>query len=185
MTDDKIIALYFDRNEDAVCQTQIKYSRYLFTIAQNIVANREDAEECENSTYLAAWNSIPPEHPHSLSAYLSKIVRNFALMKFRANNREKRGGNEALLSLDELAECIPAAPQDDSLTQESLAKILSAFLKTLPDTEQQLFVCRYFHCDSIKALCQSFGMKESRVKMTLKRTREKLAKYLTEKGVLL
>jgi len=186
MTDDKIIALYFERNEDAIRETKNKYSRYLISVAQNITPSREDAEECENSTYLAAWNSIPPSRPTSLSAYLSKIIRNFALQKLRSQKREKRGGGEALLSLDELAECVPAASAyDENLTREKLGKIISAFLKDLPDTEQRLFICRYFHCDSIATLSQNFGMKESRVKMTLMRTREKLAKHLTEKGVLL
>lgn len=186
MTDESIIALYFERNEDAIRETKTKYSRYLTKVAQNIVESREDAEECENSTYLAAWNSIPPIRPTSLSAYLSKIIRNFALQKLRSQKREKRGGGEGILSLDELSECIPASSiWEENLTEEKLGKIISAFLANLPDREQRLFICRYFYCDSIAALSQNFGMKESRVKVTLMRTREKLAKYLTEKGVLL
>ncbi|MBQ4121673.1 MAG: sigma-70 family RNA polymerase sigma factor [Clostridia bacterium] len=186
MTDDKIIALYFERNEDAIQETKNKYSRYLLSVAQSIVSNQEDAEECENSTYFATWNSIPPNRPHSLSGYLSKITRNFALKKLRTQKTEKRGGGEALLSLGELNECIPAsAAFDENLTRENLGEILSAFLKELPDTEQRLFICRYFRCDSIATLAQNFGMKESRVKVMLMRTREKLAKHLTEKGVFL
>lgn len=186
MTDERIIALYFERNEDAIQETKNKYSRYLLSVAQNIVSSREDAEECENSTYFATWNSIPPNRPHSLSGYLSKIIRNFALKKLRTQKTEKRGGGEALLSLDELNECIPDASFfDENLTREKLGEILSAFLKELPDTEQRLFICRYFRCDSIATLAQNFGMKESRVKVTLLRTRTKLADYLFQKGVFL
>ena len=186
MTDDKIIALYLERNEDAIRETKNKYSRYLLSVAQNIVSSREDAEECENSTYFATWNSIPPNRPCSLSAYLFKIVRNFALKKLRTQKTEKRGGGEALLSLDELTECIPTSSAfEETLTQEKLGEILSAFLKDLPDTEQRLFICRYFRCDSIATLAQSFGMKESRVKVTLMRTRQKLVDHLFKKGVFL
>ena len=186
MTDDKIIALYFERNEDAIQETKNKYSRYLISVAQNIVSSREDAEECENSTYFATWNSIPPNRPRSLSAYLFKIVRNFALKKLRTQKTEKRGGGEAILSLGELNECIPAsAAFAENLTCENLGEVISAFLKELPDTEQRLFICRYFRCDSIATLAQNFGMKESRVKVTLMRTRQKLADYLFQKGVFL
>ena len=186
MTDEQIVSLYWERNEDAIRETKHKYSRYLVSVAQNILGNNEDAEECENSTYLAAWNSIPPHRPKMLSTYLGKIIRNLALKAMRAQKADKRGGGEARLSFDELSECIPASfSMDDSITDDQLANILSAFLRTLPDADRRLFICRYFHCDSIATLSQTFGMKESRVKMTLMRTRQKLATYLVEKGVLL
>lgn len=186
MTDEQIVALYFERNEEAIRQTKIKYSRYLLSVAENILPTREDAEECENSTYLAAWNSIPPHKPKTLSTYLGKIIRHLAIKAKRAQKADKRGGGEASLSFDELSECIPASfSMEDSITDDQLATIISAFLRTLPETERRLFICRYFHCDSIAVLSETFGMKESRVKTTLMRTRGKLAAHLTEKGVLL
>ena len=186
MTDEQIVSLYFERNEDAIRETKEKYSRYLLSIAQNILPTPEDAEECENSTYLAAWNSIPPHRPKMLSTYLGKLIRNLSLNTLRAKNAKKRADAQLSISFDELAECIPASSCfEDGMTDDRLGEILSTFLKTLPNTERRLFICRYFHCDSIKALCQSFGMKESRVKITLMRTRQKLAAYLSEKGVFL
>ena len=186
MTDEQIVSLYFERNEDAIRQTKIKYSRYLLSVAENILPTREDAEECENSTYLAAWNSIPPHKPKTLSTYLGKIIRHLAIKKRRAQKADKRGGGEAPLSFDELSECIPASFSfENGITDDQLATIISAFLRKLPETERRLFICRYFHCDSITTLCETFGMKESRVKTTLMRTRHKLAAYLAEKGVFL
>lgn len=186
MTDEQIVSLYLERNEDAIRETKEKYSRYLLSIAQNILPSFEDAEECESSTYLAAWNSIPPHRPKMLSTYLGKLIRNLSLNALRAKNAKKRGADQASLSFDELAECIPAASCfENGMTDERLGKHLSVFLRTLPNTERQLFICRYFHCDSITSLCQSFGMKESHVKVKLMRTREKLAAYLSEKGVFL
>lgn len=186
MTDEQIVSLYFERNEDAIRETKNKYSRYLISIAQNILPSYEDAEECENSTYLAAWNSIPPHKPKTLSTYLGKIIRHLAIKKRRAQKADKRGGGEASLSFDELSECIPTSfSLEDGITDDTLGTIISAFLRTLPETERRLFICRYFHCDSIAALSEAFGMKESRVKVTLMRTRRKLATHLVEKGVLL
>ena len=184
MTDEMILSLYFERNEDAIAQTKTKYHKYLYTIAHNILNNREDAEECENSTYFAAWNSIPPNRPKALSLYLGKIVRNFALKQLRKENAQKRGGGEALLSLEELGACIPdTCVFDQTSDAQSLGELLSRFLYTLDITERRVFICRYFHCDSIKSLAKTFGMKESRVKMMLMRTREKLSLYLQKEGV--
>ena len=185
MTDEQIVSLYFERNENAIRETKTKYSRYLFSVAHNILGNNEDAEECENSTYLAAWNSIPPHRPKMLSTYLGKLIRNLSLNVLREKRSAKRGGGEIPLAIDELSELIPAASFENGISEDRLGNILSAFLRTLPTTERRLFICRYFHCDSITALTQSFGMKESRVKMTLMRTRQKLADYLREKGVFL
>jgi len=186
MTDEQIVALYFERNEDAIRETKNKYSRYLISIAQNILPTREDAEECENSTYLAAWNSIPPHRPKMLSTYLGKIIRHLAIKTMRTKKAQKRGSGEALLSFDELSECIPSSfSLEESITDDQLGGIISTFLRTLPETERRLFICRYFHCDSIAVLSKAFGMKESRVKTTLMRTRQKLTAHLTEKGVLL
>jgi len=184
--DDKIIALYWERDEQAITETQNKYGAYLLSIAFQILSNREDAKECENDTYLAAWGTMPPQKPNRLSAFLGKITRNLSLKKLRGRLAAKRSGNEALLSLDELADCIPDAHSfQESLEAEELASLLSTFLRGLPETERNVFVCRYWYCDSIAQIAQQFGFGESKVKMMLKRTRQKLSDYLQKEGVLI
>lgn len=186
MTDERIVALYFEKDEQAISETKEKYGKYLFTIANNILACREDAEECENSTYFAAWNSIPPNRPRALSSYLGKIVRNLSLKKLRSQKAERRGGGEAVLSLDELADCIAdTSGFKDALTANEIGESLSRFLRALPKSERQVFICRYFYCDPIAKIADRFGMKESRVKMMLMRTREKLLVHLTKEGVFI
>ena len=183
MDDGKIIALYFERDESAVRETQSKYGKYLYSIAYNILESKEDAEECVNDTYLSAWNAIPPQKPKILSSYLAKIARNAALKRKRLQIADKRGGREACVPIDELAEFIPDTATF-SVTETELSSLLSDFLRSLPDTERRVFILRYWYNDPIVDICQKFGFKESRVKMMLKRTREKLFDYLTKEGVL-
>ena len=186
MDDKSIIELYWQRNEEAIRQTQLKYGRYCYAIAHNILRSREDAEECENDTYLDAWNSIPPERPSLLKTFLGAITRRRALDKYRKNTAQKRGGGDVPLPLSELEECISSSKSiDDEISEEELARALSTFLCSLGEDECNVFLRRYWHFDSTSDICKRYGFGQSKVKMMLKRTRSKLSKYLETEGFIL
>ncbi len=185
MNDEKIIALFFERDDEAIRETQAKYGRLCYSVAMNILGIHEDAEECVNDAYLGVWNSIPPKRPSSFSAFLLKTTRNLSLKRLRFRTAEKRGGGQATLSLDELAECIPDGFDiDKELESRELTELINRFLRALPETERRIFICRYWYCDSVADISKSFGFGESKVKMTLMRTRNKLRDFLLEKEVL-
>ena len=185
MDDKKIVELFWQRDESAISETKAIYSNYCYSIAYGILKNNEDAEECENDTYLEVWNSIPPKKPTHLSAFLGTITRQNAIDKWRRKNASKRGG-EVQLSLDELEGCIPDNRTiDDNLLAEELSKKISDFLRKLPQDERIVFLRRYWYFDSINDICERFGYGKSKVKMMLKRTRDKLISYLEQEGALL
>lgn len=184
MEDSQIVALYWDRDEEAIRQTQIKYGRYCYAIAYNILHSRQEAEECENDTYLDAWHSMPPHKPQLLSAFLGKITRRISLDKWRRSTAEKRGSGELPLSLSELADCIPDGKSiDENLQSEELAKLIDAFLRTLPPAERSVFLCRYWYFDTVADIAKQFGFGQSKVKTMLLRTRRKLKTYLEKEGI--
>ena len=179
-----IIELYWQRNEDAIAQTKAVHGAYCRGIALRVLADTRDADECENDTYLGAWNAMPSARPQNLRTFLGKIARNLALKRLRARTAEKRGGGEAALSLDELEECVSAPGSvDEHLEAEELASMLNAFLAGLSADDRRVFMCRYWHFDSVAEIAQRFGFTQSKVKMSLSRTRKKLASYLEEEGV--
>lgn len=186
LDDKEIIALYQLRDENAIRQTEKKYSSYLTTIALNILGNREDSEECVNDTYFKTWNSIPPNIPNVLKYYLGKITRELSIDRLRKKTSRKRGGSEYDLSLDELAEC---AGSDDTTEQSVdlivLVELIEKFLRSCRDEERDMFVCRYYFCDSLKEIAKYFRANESKVKNTLFHTRTKLKKYLESEGYVL
>ena len=183
MDDTKIVQLYWDRNEQAIPATADKYGRYCASIAQNILGNKEDAEECVNDTYMSAWNSMPPHRPGILSTFLGKITRNLSFNRYKYNTANKRGGEEAALVLDEIAELVSGT---DSVEQEvlrkELVKAIDAFLDGLPDNKRRIFVCRYWYFDSVSNIASRFRMTENNVSVTLNRLRLKLHNYLLERG---
>ena len=184
MEDKEIIDLYWQRSEGAIAASDAKYGNYCHAIAYNILHNHEDSDESVNDTYLGAWNSMPPHRPQLLSTYLGKITRNLSLKKLRNRLTQKRGGGESTIALEELEECIPSqASTEDVILEQELAKIIDAFLRTLPDTERRLFLCRYWYFDSISDISKRFGYGNSKVKMTLLRTREKLRTYLEKEDI--
>ncbi len=184
MEDERILSLYESRNETAIRETKKKYGRYCRAIAFGILRSHEDAEECENDAYLGAWHSIPPAKPRSLPVYLGSVTRKIALDRYRRQTAEKRGGGEPNLSLTELEECIPSRQRiDDALAEQELADLVSAFLRTLPEIECNVFLRRYWYFDSILKICRLYGFGESKVKSMLMRTREKLRSYLEKEGI--
>ncbi len=184
LEDERIIALYEARNETAILESKKKYGRYCLGIAHRILKNGEDAEECENDTYLDAWKTIPPARPRVLSVFLGTITRRIALDRWRREHAEKRGGSDIPLSLSELEDCIPADKSiDDAITASLLAEILSRFLRGLPEAECSVFLLRYRNFWEIREIAAHFGFSEGKVKMMLLRTREKLKTELSKEGI--
>ena len=184
MTDARIIELYFERQERAITETDRKYGPYCRTIAYNVLHSHEDAEESVNDTYLRAWNSMPPERPNILSAFLGKICRRLSIDRWRRANAEKRGGGEMPLALEELSYCVPAGGGNpaDELELKELQRLYERFLAALPTTERRVFLCRYWYMDSVADISHRFGFTEAKVTSMLHRTREKFRAILEKEG---
>ena len=186
MDDRKIVQLYMDRSDQAISETSKKYGRYCHYIANNILHNEEDAEECVNDTYLRTWNSIPPKQPKLLRTFLGKITRNLSLNRWEKLSAEKRGGGQVSLALEELSECIPSNENTDSIVDNMVLKTaLDHFLDELPAQTRIMFVRRYWYMSSVKEIADEYGFSESKVTVTLFRTREKLKTVLEKEGIVL
>ena len=185
MDDSQIVALYWQRSEHAIEATAKKYGRYCHAIAYNILANQPDAEECVNDTYLGAWNSIPPHKPAILSAYLAKLTRRISLNRWRDTSRQKRGGGEVPLALDELADILPGTEDTAAAVEKKeLATAIGKFVSTLPQPERDVFISRYFLLVPPEQICGKFGFSPSKTKSMLFRTRNKLRTHLEKEGLL-
>ena len=183
MKDQDIVNLYWDRNEDAIHQTQMKYGAYLAKVSYNIIADFEDSKECVNDTYLAAWNSMPTNRPNNLATYLGKITRQISIDVFRKKHREKRYASEYAISLDELGDSFSdGRTPEQELDAKLLIETINRFLRTLPKDARNTFVGRYFFFDSLKEVAAYCGMSESRAKSMLYRTRQSLKAYLEKEG---
>lgn len=185
MTDAAIIDLYWQRSELAIEATGRTYGGYCYAVADRILNDPEDSEECVSDTWLAAWNSIPPQRPSPLRVYLGALTRRISLSRLRARLADKRGGGEAVLVLEELAECVPAARDtEQTVAERALVSALNAFLKGLGEEERRLFVARYWHNYPVAELAEAFALKPSTVTTRLSRTRSKLRRYLEKEGLL-
>lgn len=179
MDDQSIVDLYWKRSENAIAETDKKYGRYCFSIAYNVLANNEDAEESVNDTYMKTWNNLPPQRPAVLITFLGRITRNISISRWRARKAAKRGGGEIILALDELDECIANGQNvEEKYIQEETAGVFRRFLDTLPDTERDVFLRRYFLLDSVASIAEDFDFSQSKVKSMLYRTRLKLRSRL-------
>ncbi len=182
MDDQQIIALYFARSEHAIAATQQKYGRYCYAVAYNILGDREDARECENDTYLRAWNSMPPNRPAHLAAYLAKITRNLALNVAKRQNTQKRGQGQKELALSELADCVadPAPAQGD---EKALVQALETFLHAQTAEKRKIFLRRYWYFSPIREIAHEFSMSESKLTSLLFRMRNDLKAHLKKEGL--
>lgn len=185
MNDDSIVTMYWQRDESAITATQEKYGAYLMKIAGNILTLPEDAEESVNETYLAAWNSIPPQRPAVLSTYLGKLMRRISVSIFRKRHADKRRGGEFALALTEIENIISDTTTPEALLDATLlGEAINKFLRGLRTDERRLFIGRYFYMDPIDEVAAYCGMSESKAKTMLFRTRKKLREYLKKEGFI-
>ncbi len=182
MNDEEIVSLYWQRDESALRETELKYQNYLMKIALNILSNREDGNEAVNDTYLKAWNAMPPHKPDKLSLFLGRITRQLSIDKWRGKTREKRGGNEYALSLDELEDCSGGSTPEQECDTKLLAAAISVYLRSLSDEKRNVFVWRYYFCEPIKEICERLDESETKIKSMLHRIRTGLKQYLEKEG---
>lgn len=183
MEDEKIIELYWARNEDALKETDLKYGTYLETVAYHILYDREDSEECVNDTYLRAWNAMPPHKPDLLRVFLAKITRECSIDKYRRKSARKRKASEYDRSMEELGECVSGGASPENVFEtKRLAEAIEKFLREQTADNRRMFLCRYYFFDSVRDTAQFFGCTESKVKSVLYRMRQNLRAYLEKEG---
>lgn len=181
MEDQQIIDLYWERSDRAITESDKKYGKYCGSIAYNICANHEDAEECVSDTWFASWNQMPPKRPNILSAFFGAITRNAAINRIRSQSREKRGGGETDLVLSELEQCIPAPDNvEKTVEMQELAQAVRRFAASLREGDRVIFLARYYYVLSNEEIASRLGCSSGKVRTTLYRLRQKLRKQLKE-----
>ncbi len=184
MDDEQIVALYFARDERAVAETALKYGPRLRSLAAWITGDGQTAEECENDTYLEAWNTVPPHDPaRYLYAYLARITRHIAIDACRTRDRLKRRGRIVELTA-EMEACIPSPSSgtEERLEAEELGRAISRWLRTLTEEKRFVFIRRYWYLDPVKTIAARRGIGVGKVKMILLRCRKELRDYLVKEG---
>ncbi|MCM1168130.1 MAG: sigma-70 family RNA polymerase sigma factor [Ruminococcus sp.] len=183
LEDGEIVEMLFDRDESALAELSRKYGGYCTSIANNILQNREDSEECVNDAYMKAWESIPPQRPKLLSAFLAKITRNLAIDRYRRDRSQKRGGDDMELIFEELEECVSDGSNVEAAAERhELIAAVNRFLEKLPAKKRVMFVSRYCYCESVHEIAARFGTKENNVSVSLNRTRAQLREYMKKEG---
>lgn len=188
MEDEKIIDLYFQRDERALVETSGKYGNYCRTIARNIVSDEETAKECFNDTLYRSWNAIPPTRPACLQTFLGKITRNLSLDRLRRDHSVKRGAGEAAVALYELEECVAddSGRNAEQIVEDIVIRdVINKFLAGLSVQNRRIFLQRYWYFTPVRDIAASFGLSESNVTTSLSRVRSKLKEALEKAGVVL
>ena len=185
MDDQAIIALYWSRNQQALDESQRKYGPHCLRLSENILASREDAEECVSDTWLRAWDTMPPQRPDSLRAYLSRICRNLSLDRWRARKAQKRGeGLEVLL--EELEDCVPSSPSAEAAAESrEITQCIDTWLSILELNDRTVFLRRYWYGQQVRELAKQEGCTPQKMAQRLYRLRQSLRKALEQEGIVI
>ena len=183
LSDEAIIALFYERDESAISESNRKYGRYLLTVAYNILGNDPDCEECLNDTFLNAWNSIPPAKPHSLGAYLTKIIRGIAINRYNRDRRERRIPPEAVDSFSELESVLAVSDWEREDEAKLIGEVISRYLRGINRRKRYIFMARYYAVHPIGDIAEKLGISESAVKKALAAMKKDLRKELEKEGI--
>lgn len=181
LSDESIIDLFWQRNEMAIDETDLKYRHYLMTVAYNILSDSEDCEECLNDTYLGAWNTIPPERPNVFKAFLTVIIRRSAINKYNFRSAQKRVPSELTSSLDELISEPSDSPANDDESRE-LGRIISDYIRSLTKRRRYIFMSRYYIAEPIDTIAEELGVSRSTVNKDIEAIKQGLLKALKDEG---
>ena len=181
MVDQRIIALYWERSEEAIQRTAEKYGAYCGQIIRRVLGDGRDAEECLSDTWLGAWNAMPPQRPARLPPFLGRIARNTALDRWDYNAAQCRNsGFEAVL--EELADCVGGTPLEEDFDLRRLGESISVFLDGVSPAARLVFLRRYWYCDRVAEIAAGTGFGQAKVKSLLHRTRQGLREHLRKEG---
>ena len=184
MEDLAIINLYWARDQRAITESERAYGSYCRKIAENILVQREDAEECVNDTWMRSWNAMPPQRPNRLAAFFGKITRNLALDRWRKAQAARRNNGQMDLALDELGDCVGKHdPGLERLELEETSAVITKFLYSCEKLNRQLFVRRYWYLDSLEELSARSGLSPEQIKARLYRMRKQLREALEKEGI--
>ena len=183
MEDGRIIELFYERSEQAIAELSEKYGVLCHRIADNILKDAMDAEECVNDAYLAVWNTVPPQRPDPLSSYLCRIVRNLAVKKYHQKTAKKRNSFYDV-AIEEISECLPSGMSvEEEFEAREMSRLIDSFLETLDPDSRIMFVLRYWHSCSVGDIAKRFHVSSHYVSVRLFRIRKSLKKYLDREGV--
>ena len=182
LKDEEINALFFDRDERAITEVDKKYGAYLNAVAAGMISDRRDAEECVNAVYLAAWNSIPPNRPASLQAYLTVLIRHAALDEIKKSKRARRIPKKLYAPLDELAEILPGDDTESLFDERTLSGIINSYVKSLSSRRRYIFMSRYYVNRSVAETAKKLGVSVSTVKKELALIKSGLKEKLLKEG---
>ncbi|MBR2467171.1 MAG: sigma-70 family RNA polymerase sigma factor [Clostridia bacterium] len=185
LSDGDIIELYFERDEGAINATGRKYGAYLFTIGNNILNDRFDSEECLNDTYFTTWNRIPPERPTYLQMFLSKIMRDVSVSRYRKSKAKKRISSELVVSMEELGDTIVSGEADivEDIAMKETVRVLNSFLGSITKRQRFIFICRYYYCDKVTTIAKMLSVSQKTVYRELEKLRSELKCALKKEGV--
>ena len=186
MPDEQIVELYWQRNERAIKETDIKYKSFLLSVANNIVNDIGDSEECLNDTYLGAWNAIPPARPTMLQAFLATIMRRTAIDCYKSRKRQKRIASELTVSLSELEGII----SDDGdicseIDSKELGSVINDFLRSQSDRRAYIFMSRYYFARPIKEIAKLLEVSEATINKEIAAIKRSLKEKLEKEGYAL
>ncbi len=182
MSDEQIVELYWQRNEQAIKETDIKYKGFLLSVAYNIVGDARDSEECLNDTYIGAWNAMPPARPTLLQAFLATITRRTAIDRYKARKRQKRVASELTVSLSEVEEFIADDDTYSEVNAKELGRVISDFVRALPDRRMYVFMSRYYFARPIKEIARLLKCSESTVNKEIATIKRELKEKLEKEG---
>lgn len=186
MSDERIVALYLVRDEQAIRETDLKYGRFLLSVAQQIVHDARDSEECLSETYIGAWNAIPPARPTFLQAFLTAIMRRRAIDRYKARKRQKRIASELTVSLSEVEDFMSG--DDDTYSEadvKELGRVIGAFVRSLPDRRMYIFMSRYYIARPIKEIARLLACSEATVNKEIATIKRDLREKLEKEGYII
>ena len=185
MTDLQIIDLYWCRDQDAISQSDQKYGAYCFAVANHILSDRLDSEECVSDTWMRAWTAIPPQRPNQLKLFFAKITRNLSVDRLKARFAQKRGGGETDMILEELQDCLASSGDVESqYMAKELGQTINTFVRGLTEREANLFVRRYFYAEKVEEIAARYQLSSHNTAVILSRVRQKLKLHLEKEGFL-
>lgn len=183
LDDAKIVALYWERDQAAIEETDFKYRKYLLTVAYNMLHSAPDSEECLNDTYLGAWNAMPPSRPNVLKAFLTAIMRRVAIRRYHAHRRQRMIPSELTVSLSELEDFVAGdGDVGESFDADRLGRIISDFVRSLSARRQFIFMSRYYAAEPIDTIARDLSLSRSTVNKELAAIRHALKTMLESEG---